>query len=53
MTAYFAPRSEEAIDSGLNSFLKQLVDTYSTLDWAMDTAVSSVSSGTLPGFSLI
>ena len=60
MTAYFAPGTKEVIaleadyiDSGLNSFLKQLVDTYSTLDWAMDTAVSSVSSGTLPGVSLI
>ncbi|RPD52916.1 Zn-dependent exopeptidase, partial [Lentinus tigrinus ALCF2SS1-7] len=45
MTAYFAPGSEEVIaleadyiDSGLNAFLKQLVDAYSTLDWAMDTA---------------
>ncbi len=47
MTAYFAPGSKEVIaleadyiDSGLTSFLKQLVDAYSTLDWAMDTAVS-------------
>lgn len=47
MTAYFAPGTREVIaleadyiDSGLNSFLQQLVDTYSTLDWAMDTAVS-------------
>ena len=47
MTAYFAPGTKEVIaleadyiDSGLNSFLQQLVGTYSTLDWAMDTAVS-------------
>ncbi|KAH9847040.1 Zn-dependent exopeptidase [Lenzites betulinus] len=45
MSAYFAPGSKEVIalesdysDSGLTSFLKQLIDTYSTLDWAMDTA---------------
>ncbi len=46
MTAYFAPGSEEVIaleadyiDSGLNTFIKQLVDAYSSLDWALDTPV--------------
>ncbi|OJT11868.1 Leucine aminopeptidase 1 [Trametes pubescens] len=45
MSAYFKPGSKEVIaleadyiDSGLTSFLKQVIDTYSTLDWAMDTA---------------
>jgi len=44
MTAYFAPGSKEVIaieadyiDDGVNTFVKSLVDTYSTLDWAMDT----------------
>ena len=47
MTAYFAPGSKEVIaleadyqDSGVTSFLKALIDTYSTLDYAMDTPVS-------------
>ncbi|KAI0822364.1 hypothetical protein BC628DRAFT_1534332 [Trametes gibbosa] len=45
MSAYFAPGSKEVIalesdyiDSGLTSFLKQLINTYSKLDWAMDPA---------------
>ncbi|KAI0634037.1 Zn-dependent exopeptidase [Trametes polyzona] len=44
MSAYFAPGSKEVIaleadyiDSGLNNFLKQLIETYSKLDWAMDS----------------
>ncbi|KAI0753241.1 Zn-dependent exopeptidase [Daedaleopsis nitida] len=43
MTAFFAPGTKEVIaleadyiDSGVNAFLKQLVDTYSNLEWAMD-----------------
>ncbi len=32
-------KAQDYIDSGLTSFLKQVIDTYSTLDWAMDTAV--------------
>ncbi|KAI0705564.1 Zn-dependent exopeptidase [Earliella scabrosa] len=43
MTAYFAPGSREVIaleadyiDNGVNTFVKQLVENYSTLDWAMD-----------------
>ena len=48
MTAYFAPGTKEVIaleadyqDSGVTSFIKQLVDTYSKLDWAMDDPVST------------
>ncbi|KAI0767223.1 aminopeptidase [Fomes fomentarius] len=44
MTAYFAPGTKEIIsimpdyvDSGVTAFIKQLVDTYSTLDWVVDS----------------
>ena len=46
MTAYFAPGSREVIaleadyiDNGVNTFVKQLVENYSNLDWAMDIPV--------------
>lgn len=44
MSGYFKPGSTEVIaleadyiDSGLNTFLKNLITSYSTLPWAMDT----------------
>ena len=46
MTGYFEPGTKEVIaleadymDSGETAFLKQLVETYSGLDWAMDAPV--------------
>ncbi len=50
MTAYFAPGTKEIIsimpdyvDSGVTAFIKQLVDTYSTLDWVVDSPVRVAS----------
>lgn len=46
MTGYFEPGTKEVIaleadymDKGETAFLKQLVETYSVLDWAMDAPV--------------
>ncbi|PIL29245.1 hypothetical protein GSI_09294 [Ganoderma sinense ZZ0214-1] len=52
MTGYFKPGSKEVIaleadymDAGETAFLKQLVETYSVLDWAMDAPVRNGLSG--------
>ena len=46
MTGYFAPGTKEVIaleadymDAGETAFLKQLIEAYSVLDWAMDAPV--------------